>query len=99
MIEPKVVTDTRNGDAAKVERAVRRVALFLDRPERRVTGNLPGALQDVLCRLPWDARLRRERDRVLIADARRLFELVEPDDLRRPRLKYLLEHAERRTRL
>lgn len=84
---------------ADVERAVRRVALFLDRPERRVAANLPGALQDVLCRLPWDARLRRQRDHVLVADARLLFGLVEADDLRRPRLKYLLEHAERRTRL
>lgn len=85
--------------ATDVERAVRRVALFLDWPERRVAANLPGAVQDVLCRLPWDARLRRERDHVLVADARLLFGLVQADDLRRPRLQYLLEHAERRTRL
>lgn len=81
------------------EEAVRRIALFLERPASRVEANVPGALQEVLCRLPWERALRRERDLVVLRDVRFLFEAMAPDDLRRARLKFLLEHAERRSRL
>lgn len=81
------------------DRAVRRLALFLERAPARVEANIPGALQDVLCSLPWDRALRRHRDLVLLQDVRFLWEQVESDDLRRPRLKFMLEHAERRSRL
>ena len=81
------------------DRAIRRVALSLGRSPAAVQANVPGALQDALCRLPWDRALRRHRDRVILQDVRFLWEQIEPNDLRRPRLKFLLEHAERRSRL
>lgn len=81
------------------DRAVRRLALFVERPPAAVEANIPGSLQDALCRLPWDRALRRHRDRVVLQDVRFLWEQIESDDLRRPRLKFLLEHAERRSRL
>lgn len=80
-------------------RALRRLALFLDRSPADVVTNIPGALQDVLCRLPWEKALRRHRDRVVLQDVRFLWEQMESDDLRRPRLKFMLEHAERRSML
>ncbi|HSM09601.1 MAG TPA: hypothetical protein VLA33_11375 [Gemmatimonadota bacterium] len=43
--------------------------------------------------------LRRRRDQVVLQDVRFLWEQVESDDPRRPRLKFMLEHAERRSRL
>lgn len=79
--------------------AIRRIGLFLGRPVERIEANLPGALRDALCGLPWESRLRRDRDRVLLEDARLLFKCLEPDDPRRPTLKFLIEHAERRTRM
>lgn len=87
------------GEGKTRERAIRRVALFLEQVPASVEANVPGALQDVLARLPWERALRRHRDRVLLQDVRFLFEQIERDDLRRPRLKFMLEHAERRTRL
>lgn len=81
------------------DRAVRRLALFLERTPAAVEGNVPGALQEVLSRLPWERALRRHRDHVVLQDVRFLWEQMEADDLRRPRLKYMLEHAERRSRL
>lgn len=81
------------------ERAIRRIALFLERSPADIETNVPGAMQDVLSRLPWERALRRHRDHVVLQDVRFLWEQIEPDDLRRPRLKYMLEHAERRSRL
>ena len=81
------------------DRAIRRIALYLDRPARRVAANPAGALRDVLCSLPGESWLRRDRDRVLVGDVRFLFDGMDADDPRRAPLKYLLEHAERRTRL
>ncbi|MFW6078602.1 MAG: hypothetical protein ACODAE_03215 [Gemmatimonadota bacterium] len=81
------------------DRAIARLALVLERPSSAVERNVPGALQDVLCRLPWERALRRHRDRVVLQDVRFLWEQMESDDLRRPRLKFMLEHAERRSRL
>lgn len=81
------------------DRAIRRLALFLERSPTAVETNVPGALQEVLCRLPWDRALRRHRDHVVLEDVRFLWERMERDDLRRSRLKFLLEHAERRSRL
>jgi len=81
------------------DRAIRRLALFLERSPTAVETSVPGALQEVLCRLPWDRALRRHRDRVVLQDVRFLWERMEQDDLRRSRLKFLLEHAERRSRL
>ncbi len=81
------------------DRAVRRLALFLERSPAAVDKNIPGALQDVLSRLPWERALRRHRDRVVLQDVRFLWEQMESDDLRRPRLKFMLEHAERRSML
>lgn len=92
-------TPTRQQAASAHRGAVRRIALFLEVPVSRVEANIPNALQDVLCRLPWDRALRRERDHVILDDVRFLFERMEPDDLRRRRLKFLIEHAERRARL
>lgn len=81
------------------DHAVRRLALVLERSPADVEANVPGALQVVLSQLPWEKALRRHRDRVVLQDARFLWEQMESDDLRRPRLKYMLEHAERRSRL
>ena len=80
-------------------RAIRRLALFLQVPVDRVAGNVPGALQDALGQLPWEFRLQRHRDRVVLQDVRFLFDEMDRDDLRRPRLKFMLEHAERRSRM
>ena len=97
-----MISTTVNSDTSpktRRDRAIRRIALFLDRPARRVEANPAGALRDLLCSLPWESRLRRDRDRVLVADVRFLFDAMDADDPRRATLKYLLEHAERRTRL
>lgn len=97
-----MIGTTMNSDTScepRHDRAIRRIALYLDRPARRVAANPAAALRDVLCGLPREARLRRERDRVLVGDARFLFDLMDADDPRRAPLKYLLEHTERRTRL
>jgi hypothetical protein len=80
-------------------RSIRRLALFLERTPATVEANIPGALQEVLSRLPWDKALRRRRDRVVLQDVRFLWEQMESDDLRRSRLKFMLEHTERRSRL
>ncbi|MFW6039447.1 MAG: hypothetical protein ACOC9N_00050 [Gemmatimonadota bacterium] len=80
-------------------RALRRVALYLECPPSVVESNVPAALEKVLCSLPWETRLRRRRDRVVLADARLLWEALPPDDMRRKRVQFLLEHAERRARL
>jgi len=80
-------------------RSIGRLGLFLERAPAAVEANVAGALEEVLCRLPWDRALRRHRDRVVLQDVRHLFEQMEPDDVRRKRLKFLLEHAERRSRL
>lgn len=81
------------------DRAIRRLALFLERLPPAVESNVPGALQEVLSRLPWELALRRHRDRVVLQDVRFLWEQMESDDLRRPSLKFMLEHAERRSML
>ena len=81
------------------DRAIRRLALVLDRSPADLERNVPGALQEVLCRLPWEMALRRHRDRVVLQDVRFLWGQMESDDLRRPRLKFMLEHAERRSML
>jgi hypothetical protein len=78
---------------------VRRLALFLEVPVDRVAANIPGALHDALGQLPWEQRLQRHRDRVVLQDVRFLFEEMDREDLRRPRLKFMLEHAERRSRM
>lgn len=91
-VEPSGTGKTRS-------RAIRRLALFLERSPAAVATNVPGALQEVLCRLPWDRALRRHRDRVVLQDVRFLWEQMDLDDLRRSRLKFLLEHSERRSRL
>lgn len=80
-------------------RAIRRVALFLGCSPTVVESNVPVALEKVLCALPWETRLRRERDRVVLEDVRLLWEALPPEDLRRKRVQYLLEHAERRLQL
>ena len=87
------------GEGKLAHRAIRRLALFLEVPIERVAANVPGAIQDALGRLPWEYRLRRHRDRVVLQDVRFLFEAMDPDDIRRPRLKFMLEHAERRSRM
>lgn len=107
MSDGTVTTDFRTGrslaeltgEGKTPERSVRRLALFLERSPAAVEANMPGSLQDVLCRLPWERALKRHRDRVVLQDVRFLWEQMESDDLRRPRLKYMLEHAERRSRL
>ena len=85
--------------ARSLDRAVRRLALLLDTSPEAIEANVPAALERVLCSLPWESRLRRERDRVVLADVRLLWEAMPADDLRRKRLQFLLEHAERRARL
>jgi len=80
-------------------RAIGRLGLFLERTPAAVDRNVAGALEEVLCRLPWDRALRRHRDRVVLQDVRFLYDQMDRDDLRRSRLKFLLEHAERRLRL
>lgn len=98
--EPHQDRDVALAGAGKLShRAIRRLALFLQVPVERVTDNVPGALQDALGQLPWEYRLQRHRDRVVLQDVRFLFDGMDGDDLRRPRLKFMLEHAERRSRM
>lgn len=85
--------------ARSLDRAVRRVALLLESSPEAVEANVPAALEKLLCALPWESRLRRERDRIALDDVRLLWEAMPTDDLRRKRLQFLLEHAERRARL
>ena len=85
--------------ARSLDRAIRRVALLLESSPAVVEANIPAALEKVLCSLPWESRLRRERDRVVLDDVRLLWEAMPTDDPRRKRLQFLLEHAERRARL
>lgn len=82
-----------------LDSAIRRIALILDCSPAVVGRNVPAALEKVLCSLPWESRLRRERDRVLLNDVRLLWAALQPDDLRRKRVLFLIEHAERRSRL
>lgn len=82
-----------------VEDALRRLALFLEKPLRLVERNVPGSVQEALSRLPWERRLQRKRDQVILQDLRVLWERMDAEDLRHARLKFMLEHAERRSRL
>jgi hypothetical protein len=81
------------------DRAIRRVALFLNASVRTVEQNVPNALLRVLCKLPDGRALRRGQDKVLMKAVHLLFAEVEHDDPRRPRLNYLLESASWRSRI
>ena len=85
---------SKDAEAAELrDRAIRRIALFLHTSVRTVEENLPGSLLTVLCRLPDSAPLRRSQDHTIMRDVQVLFDEIEADDLRRPRLKFLLEAA------
>jgi hypothetical protein len=81
------------------DRAIRRIALFLHTSVRNVETNLAASLLTVLCRLPDSTPLRRSQDHTIVGDVQVLFEEIETDDLRRPRLKFLLEAATFRSRM
>lgn len=86
-------------EAAERDRAIRRIALFLHSSVRTVERNLAGSLLMVLCRLPDSTPLRRSQDHTIVHDVQVLFDEIETDDLRRPRLKFLLEAVTFRARL
>ncbi|MDH3298642.1 MAG: hypothetical protein OEM23_03625 [Gemmatimonadota bacterium] len=86
-------------DVAERDRAVRRIAMFLHTSVKSVEANLANSLLTVLCRIPENVPLRRSQDRTILGDVQLLFEEVEADDLRRPRLKYLIEAVLWRSRL
>ncbi|TFG66372.1 MAG: hypothetical protein E4H28_02175 [Gemmatimonadales bacterium] len=86
-------------EAAERDRAVRRIALFLHTSVRAVDGNLPGSLLTVLCRIPESTPLRRSQDHTIMNDVRLLFDEIEEDDQRLPRLKFLVEAASFRARM
>lgn len=91
--------DAFDSDAAERDRALRRIALFLHSSVKSVRNNLANSLLTVLCRIPENTPLRRSQDKTIVRDVALLFEDVEPDDLRRPRLKFLLEAVQWRSRL
>ena len=86
-------------EVAERDRAIRRIALFLHSSVRVVESNLPGSLLTVLCRLPDSTPLRRSQDHTIVNDVQSLFNDIESDDIRRPRLKFLLEAASLRSRM
>ena len=86
-------------EAAERDRAIRRIALFLHSSVRVVESNLPGSLLTVLCRLPDSTPLRRSQDHTIVNDVQTLFNDIESDDMRLPRLKFLLEAASVRSRM
>ncbi len=91
---------TGESEAAELrDRSIRRIALFLHVSVRTVESNLPGSLMTVLCRLPESTPLRRSQDHTIVRDVQVLIDDIEDDDLRRPRLKFLLEAATFRARL
>jgi hypothetical protein len=91
---------SREADAAELrDRAIRHIALFLHASVRTVETNLPGSLLTVLCRLPDSTPLRRSQDHTIVRDVQVLLDEIEADDLRRPRLKFLLEAASFRARM
>ncbi len=91
--------DSEDSRAADLDAATRRIALFLHASVRTVETNLPGSLLTVLCRLPDATPLRRSQDHIVVRDLQLLFDQIEADDLRRPRLKFLLEAATYRSRM
>ncbi len=91
--------DAFDSQAAERDRALRRIALFLHSSVKNVQNNLANSLLTVLCRIPENTPLRRSQDKTIVRDVALLFEDIEPDDLRRPRLKFLLEAIQWRARL
>jgi len=91
--------DTFDFDAAERDRALRRIALFLHSSVKAVQANLPNSLLTVLCRIPENTPLRRSQDKTIVHDVNLLFQDIDEDDLRRPRLKFLLEAILWRSRL
>lgn len=81
------------------DRALRRVALFLHISVKAVEANLANSLLTVLCRIPESTPLRRSQDQTIVNDVKVLFDEIELDDLRRPRLKYLIEAVVWRSRI
>lgn len=97
---PRSATATNSDERRATDgRSLDRLALWLDRTPADITRDVPAAMLEVLCRLPSTRRLRRGQDRALLADLRALLADIPDDDLRRRRLAYLLEEAERRSRL
>ncbi len=98
---PELIRRPSSDDAegAKLrERAIRRIALFLETSVETVEANLPGSLLTILCRLPENTQLRRSQDHIILREMQLLFDEIESDDVRRPRLKFLLEAATVRRR-
>lgn len=91
--------DSEDSGGAERDAAIRRIALFLHASVRTVDTNIPGSLLTVLCRLPDCMPLRRSQDHIIVRDLKLLFDEIEADDLRRPRLKFLLEAATFRARI
>lgn len=78
---------------------VEHVAQYLGTTTEAVLENVPNAVLRVLCEVPQHTRLRRIHDSTILSNLRKLVDAMADDDLRRPRLRYLLEDAERRSRM
>jgi hypothetical protein len=78
---------------------IEHLAHYLGTTTEAVLENVPNAVLQALCRIPQHSRLRRYHDSTLIGRLRTLVDAMPADDLRRPRLRFLLEEAERRSRM
>lgn len=78
---------------------VEHLAKYLEETTEAVLENVPNAVLRALCAVPQYTRLRRVHDATLLANLRTLVDAMPSDDLRRPRLRFLLEDAERRSRM
>lgn len=78
---------------------VEHLAKHIGATTEAVLENVPNAVLRALCDVPQYTRLRRVHDATILANLRILVDAMPSDDLRRPRLRFLLEDAERRSRM
>lgn len=78
---------------------VEHLAKYIGETTEAVLENVPNAVLRALCDVPQYTRLRRIHDATILANLRALVDGMPSDDLRRPRLRFLLEDAERRSRM
>jgi hypothetical protein len=78
---------------------VEHLAQYIGTTTEAVLENIPNAVLQALCSVPQYTRLRRVHDATILGNLRTLVDAMPADDLRRPRLGFLHEDAERRTRM
>jgi hypothetical protein len=78
---------------------VEHLAQYIGTTTEAVLENIPNAVLQALCSVPQYTRLRRVHDATILGNLRTLVDAMPADDLRRPRLRFLLEDAERRSRM